>query len=255
MKRLNLQGACVWLTGASSGIGEALAYELAHRGAKVAVTARRAEVLDNLVARVRAQGGSIASFPGDVLDLEQMQQIVRDIEALWGPIDLAIPNAGTHIFTVPEEFNSREYLSLMEVNFGGMLHCIEAVLPGMLLRGKGAIAPMASLAGYRGLPRAAAYGASKAAMIHFSESIRFHLRPKGIVISIVNPGFVKTPLTDKNDFRMPFLVSAEKAAKIICDGIEKGKREIAFPFPFNWVLKIARMLPDPIYEAVVNRCW
>jgi short-subunit dehydrogenase len=255
VKRVNIQGACVWLTGASSGIGEALAYELAQRGAKVAVTARRAEVLDAMVERIRAQGGSVASFPGDVLDLEQMKRIVGDIEATFGPIDLAIPNAGTHVFTVPEQFNSQEYLSLMQINFGGMLHCIEAVLPGMLQRGKGAIAPMASLAGYRGLPRAAAYGASKAAMIHFSESIRFHLRSKGIVISIVNPGFVKTPLTDKNDFRMPFLVTAEKAAKIICNGIERGKREIAFPFPFNWVLKIARVLPDPVYEALVNRCW
>jgi short-subunit dehydrogenase len=255
VKRVTLQGACVWLTGASSGIGESLAHELARRGAKVAVTARRADVLENLVSAIRAQGGAIASFPGDVLDLQQMQRVVKEIEALYGPIDLAIPNAGTHIFTVPEQFNSAEYMSLMEVNFGGMLHCIEAVLPGMLERGKGAIAPMASLAGYRGLPRAAAYGASKSAMIHFSESIRFHLRPKGIVISIINPGFVKTPLTDKNDFRMPFLVSAERAARIICDGIEKGKREVAFPFPFNWVLKVARMLPDPLYEAIVNRCW
>ena len=114
---------------------------------------------------------------------------------------------------------------------------------------------MASLAGYRGLPRAGAYGASKAAAIHFLESIRFHLKTKGITISIVNPGFVKTPLTDKNDFRMPFLIDSDKAAKIICNGIERGKREIAFPWPFKWVLKIARILPDPIYERIVDRCW
>jgi short-subunit dehydrogenase len=92
-------------------------------------------------------------------------------------------------------------------------------------------------------------------MIHFFESIRFHLVRKGIVISIVNPGFVKTPLTDRNDFKMPFLVDAPRAARIICDGIQRGKREIAFPFPFNLVLKIARMLPAPLYEALVNRCW
>jgi short-subunit dehydrogenase len=184
-----------------------------------------------------------------------MKKIATDIETAWGAIDLVIPNAGTHIFTVPEDFNSQEYMSLMQVNFGGMLHCIEAVLPSMLMRGKGTIAPIASLAGYRGLPRAAAYGASKAAMIHFLESIRFHLKPRGLTICIVNPGFVKTPLTDKNDFRMPFLVDAPHAARIICDGIERGKREIAFPFPFNWVLKIARMLPDPLYELLVNRCW
>jgi short-subunit dehydrogenase len=252
---LHLKGACVWLTGASSGIGEALAFELARRGARVAMTARRSDVLESLKLRGASIGGELHSFPGDVTNLEQMKAVVADIESGMGPIDLAIPNAGTHLFTVPEEFNSTEYLSLMQLNYGGMLYCIEAVLPGMLQRGRGYLAPVASLAGYRGLPRAGAYGASKAAMIHFLESIRFHLKTKGITISIVNPGFVKTPLTDKNDFKMPFLIDAERAASIICDGIERGRREIAFPFPFNWVLKIARMLPDPIYERIVDRCW
>ncbi len=255
MAGLHLKGACVWLTGASSGIGEALAFELARRGARVAMTARRADLLEEMKIRGASIGGELHCFPGDVTNLEQMKGLVAEIESTMGPIDLAIPNAGTHLFTVPEEFNSREYLSLMELNFGGMLHCIEAVLPGMLHRGRGYLAPVASLAGYRGLPRAGAYGASKAAMIHFLESIRFHLKTKGIVISIVNPGFVKTPLTDKNDFKMPFLIDAERAASIICNGIERGKREIAFPFPFNWVLKIARMLPDPVYERIVDRCW
>lgn len=255
MTKVRLQNACVWLTGASSGIGEALAHELVKRGARVALTARRAEVLEQLAAEIRRSGGDVQCFPGDVQNLEQMKVIVGEIEQRMGPIDLAIPNAGTHIFTVPEEFNSKEYINLMNLNFGGTLHCVEAVLPGMLRRGHGALAPVASLAGYRGLPRAAAYGASKSAMIHFFESVRFHLVRKGIVISIVNPGFVKTPLTDRNDFKMPFLVDATRAARIICDGIERGKREIAFPFPFNIVLKIARILPAPLYETLVNRCW
>lgn len=255
MKRFNVAGKCVWLTGASSGIGEALVFELAARGARVAITARRGDVLESIKAKVPSAHGEVRCFPGDVCELTQMKEIVARVEREMGPIDLAIPNAGTHVFTVPEAFNSDEYLSLMQLNFGGMLRCIEAVLPGMLGRGRGYLAPVASLAGYRGLPRAAAYGASKAAMIHFLESIRFHLKTKGITISIVNPGFVKTPLTDKNDFRMPFLVDAQQAAKIICDGIARRKREIAFPFPFNWVLKIARMLPDPVYEKIVDRCW
>jgi short-subunit dehydrogenase len=253
--QVQFKDACVWLTGASSGIGEALAHELARRGARVALTARRGELLERLAADIKSRGGKAECFAGDVLDLDQMKTLVAEIESRMGPIDVAIPNAGTHIFTVPEEFNSREYISLMNLNFGGTLHCVEAVLPGMLRRGRGALAPVASLAGYRGLPRAAAYGASKSAMIHFFESIRFHLVRKGIVISIVNPGFVKTPLTDRNDFKMPFLVDAPRAARIICDGIERGKREIAFPFPFNLVLKMARMLPAPLYEALVNRCW
>jgi short-subunit dehydrogenase len=253
--KIILKGACVWLIGASSGIGEALAYELARRGAKVALTARRREILDEMVRKISAAGGTAWSFPGDVESLEQMKTLARSIEDTIGPIDLAIPNAGTHIPTWPEKFNSAEYFSIMRLNFGGMLHCIEAVLPKMLERGRGHIAPVASLAGYRGLPKSAAYGASKAAMIHFLESIRFHVKPKGITISIVNPGFVKTPLTDKNDFYMPFLISSEKAARSICRGIERGKRQIAFPFPFSWLVALGKFLPAPVYEKIVDRMW
>lgn len=252
---IDLKGKCVWLTGASSGIGEALAYELARRGAKVAITARRGDLLDAIVARVREIGGEAYSFPGDVLNLGEMKDLVDSIESKVGPIDVAIPNAGTHLFTKPEQFDSAEYLSIMQLNFGGVLHCLEAVIPRMLQRGRGALAPVASLAGYRGLPRAAAYGASKSALIHFLESIRFHLKPKGLTISIVNPGFVKTPLTDKNDFYMPFLISSEKAAKIICDGIERGKRTIAFPLPFSWIVGLGKFLPAPVYEKIVNQLW
>ncbi len=255
MKRFKLEKSCVWLTGASSGIGEALALELARRGARLALTARRAEVLELLASRIRESGGSAESFTGDVTNLQEMKELVYRIEGALGPIDLAIPNAGTHVFTKPEEFNSQEYLELMNINYGGMLRCIEAVVPGMLQRGKGYLAPVASLAGVRGLPRAAAYGASKAAMNHFLESIRFHLRRHGIVITIINPGFVKTPLTDKNDFKMPFLVTPEESARIICDGLERCKREIAYPWQMNLVVKLGRLLPAPIYERIVDRLW
>lgn len=255
MTEINLNKRCVWLTGASSGIGEALAFELARRGARVALTARRGDLLEAIVGKIRDAGGEAYSFPGDVLNLEQMKGLVDEIEAKVGPIDLAIPNAGTHVFSQPELFDSAQYLSIMQLNFGGVLHCLEAVIPRMLQRGRGWLAPVASLAGYRGLPRAAAYGASKSALIHFLESIRFHLKPKGITISIVNPGFVKTPLTDKNDFYMPFLISADKAAKTICDGIEKGRRSIAFPAPFSWIVGLGRFLPAPLYERIVNRLW
>jgi short-subunit dehydrogenase len=252
---IDLKGKCVWLTGASSGIGEALAYELARRGARVAITARRKEILDEIVGKIRASGGEAWSFPGDVLNLDEMKRTVDSIEKTIGPIDLAIPNAGTHFFTYPEEFNSAEYLSIMQLNYGGVLHCLEAVIPRMLARGGGHLAPVASLAGYRGLPRAAAYGASKSALIHFLESIRFQLKLKGFTITIVNPGFVKTPLTDKNDFYMPFLVSSEKAATIICNGVERGKRFIAFPRPFSWIVGLGKFLPAPVYEKIVNQLW
>jgi len=255
MKNFEFRGRCVWLTGASSGIGESLALEMARRGARLALTARRAEVLESVVARIRASGGEAWSFPGDVTELEQVKTLVQRIETAVGAIELAVPNAGTHIFTKPEEFNSREYLDLMNINFGGMLHCIEAVLPTMLARRRGYIAPVASLAGIRGLPRAAAYGASKAAMQHFLESIRFHLRRYQIVITVINPGFVKTPLTDKNDFKMPFLVSPEESARIVCDGLERCKREISYPWQMNILVKFGRILPAALYERIVDRLW
>jgi short-subunit dehydrogenase len=255
MKRFQFEKRCVWLTGASSGIGESLALELARRGARLALTARRAEVLEVLASRIRESGGVAESFPGDVTNLEEMKGVVRRIESTLGPVDLAIPNAGTHVFTKPEEFNSQEYIDLMNINYGGMLRCIEAVLPGMLERRQGYLAPVASLAGTRGLPRAAAYGASKAAMNHFLESIRFHLRRHEIVVTVINPGFVKTPLTDKNDFKMPFLVTPEDSARIICDGLEWCKREIAYPWQMNLLVKFGRLLPAPIYERIVDRLW
>ncbi len=246
----------IWVVGASSGIGEALSLELARRGAKVAVTARRKELLDRIVSEIQSQGGTAQAFPGDVLDLSEMKKIAALVHNSIGPIDIVIANAGSHIETWPERsFKSAEYLDLMQLNYGGLLHCIESVLPEMLERKSGHIVGVASLAGYRGLPKAGAYSASKAAMINFLDSIRFHLEKVGISVTTVNPGFVKTPLTDKNDFYMPFLIDADKAATIIADGIERKRREIAFPFPFNWILKVARILPYPLYSKLVDRMW
>lgn len=246
----------VWLVGASSGIGEALAFELAKRGAKLAITARRTELLNSIKSRIlehsRAQ---VEIFPGDVLNLEQIKATAARVREVFGEIDILISNAGNHLVTKPLQFDSVEYKAIMDLNYGGLLHCIEAALPHMLVRKSGHVVGVASLAGYRGLPRAAAYGASKAAMINFMESLRFHLRPHGIPVTIVNPGFVKTPLTDKNDFPMPFLIEADRSARIICDGIECQKREITFPFPFNAILKLGRVLPYPIYSWIVERLW
>lgn len=250
-----LENKVVWLTGASSGIGEALAVELAARGAKLAISARRGDLLETLAAKIRSNGGTVMALPADVNDPQALAGAVSKIGESFGPVDLLIANAGTHLFTKPEAFDSKEYLDLMFINYGGMLKSIEAVLPGMIARKSGYIAGVASLAGYRGLPRAGAYGASKAAMINFLESLRFHLKPHGIAVSVVNPGFVKTPLTDKNDFKMPFLIDSPQAARSICNGLERQKREISFPFPFNWALKIGKLLPAPVYERLVDRMW
>jgi short-subunit dehydrogenase len=251
----SLKGKVIWLTGASSGIGEALVREMLERGVRLAVTSRREDVLLKAADSLGTLKENLFVYAGDVRDLERMKSIAADVESKVGPIDILVANAGTHVFTKPEEFDSKEYLDLMNLNFGGMLHAIEAVLPAMLERQRGQVAGVASLAGFRGLPRAGAYGASKSAMIHFLESIRFHLAPKGIKVTVINPGFVKTPLTDKNDFYMPFLITSAQAAKAICDGLERGKNEICFPRIFSMILKGGRVLPYPIYERIVDRLW
>lgn len=248
---MNLRNKVVWLTGASSGIGEALAKRLAQTGCKLALTARRREALEQLALEVSAERSDALAFPGDVTDLEQMKQIAHAIESEWGPVDVLIANAGAYVPTNIEHFDSNEYDDQMKLNFSGALYCIEAVLDRMIQRKSGQIVGVSSLSGYRGLPRAEAYGASKAALINFLEAMRFDLRAHNIRVTIVNPGFVKTPLTDKNEFKMPNIIPADEAAEIMLRGIEGEKKEIHFPAAFSWTMKLLRILPYPLYEKII----
>lgn len=251
----NLHGKRIWLTGASLGIGRALAHELATRGAVTVLTARNEQTLDTVRQEVESRGGKAIVKSGDVTDLERMKTIAIEIETELGGIDVLIANAGTHLPTKPEEFDTEEYLGLMDINYGGTLRCIEAVLPAMLARKSGQIVGIASLAGMRGLPQAAAYCASKAAVINFFQSMRIHLQEHNIRVTTVNPGFVRTPLTDKNDFDMPFLIEPEKAARIICSGIARNRKEISFPIPFSWTIRLLRIIPSPFYNWIMTRVW
>jgi len=228
---------------------------MAQRGATVGLTARSEESLNGLQEEIESAGGTALVLAGDVTDHQAMLAIAREMRSRVGGIDILVANAGTHLFTKVEEFDVEEYMHLMNINYGGVLNCISAVIPGMLAEKRGHIVGVASLAGYRAVPRAAAYGASKSAVIHFLEGIRFHLADHGIPVTVVNPGFVRTPLTDKNDFHMPFLVEADHSARVICDGIEKQRKEITFPRPFNWVIKLMRILPMPIYATIMRRVW
>jgi short-subunit dehydrogenase len=241
----------VWLTGASSGIGEALVRRLAGTGCRLAITARRGEVLEALASECGKE--RVRAFPGDVTDLERMKAVAADIRAQWGAVDVLITNAGTYLPTDPATFDSLEYDRIMKLNYSGSLYCIEAVLPEMLSRRRGLIVGVSSLVGYRGLPRSCSYGATKAALINFLEGLRFDLKRHGVGVTIVNPGFVRTPLTEKNDFAMPFIISAEDAADIIVEGIRRGKKEIHFPWQFSWLLKALRVIPYPLYELIVSR--
>jgi NAD(P)-dependent dehydrogenase (short-subunit alcohol dehydrogenase family) len=245
-----MQPERVWITGASLGIGEALARRLAQDGADVIASARSA---DRLAALAAASGGRIVAEPLDVTDHAAVLAAVNRIEAERGPIDVAVLNAGSHQPVTAAEFTADGLRRLMELNVFGVASCLEALMPRMIARGRGRIAVVASVAGYRGLPTSAYYGATKAALINLAESLKFDLDRAGVTLQLIDPGFVRTPLTDKNDFPMPFLITAELAADRIAQGLKSGRFEIAFPSPFVLMLKLLRILPYALYFPLVGR--
>lgn len=239
-----------WITGASTGIGAEVAKLLAARGIPVAASARTAERLESLAA----EHASVTPFALDVADDAAVSETVGRIEERLGPIDLAILSAGTWISVNPaRQFDPEDFRRTMDVNFHGVVSAMAAVLPRMLDRGRGHIAVVSSVGGYRGLPRAGAYGASKAALINMVEAVRPELEAKGVKISLINPGFVRTPMTDVNKFPMPFLMEADEAARRIVAGLEAGRYEIAFPTRFVLVLKTLRILPNAVFFWIVRR--
>lgn len=250
---MTFEGQVVWLTGASSGIGEALTPLLVARGARVALSARRADRLEAIAAAARARGGDVRTFPLDVTDRQATRETVAAIERAFGGVDVAILNAGSHLRPAVQPFDAQQYLDTFALNVFGALHGIEAVLPGMLVRRRGWIVGISSLAGYRAVPTAGAYGSSKAAFSHILDALRFDLEPHGVRVVSVTPGFIKTPLTDRNRFRMPFLMPVDTAAARIVRGIEQERREIHFPRPFSWTLKLLRVLPYPVYDRIIRR--
>ncbi|MGD1878066.1 MAG: SDR family NAD(P)-dependent oxidoreductase [Kiloniellaceae bacterium] len=242
----------VWITGGSSGLGAALAGRLAADGATVAISARRN---DKLAAVAAAAPGPGALHPVslDTADPEAARAAVTRIEQGIGPIGQAVLNAGTHRPVDPRALKTEDFQKLVDVNLMGTVNCLAAVLPPMLARGRGRIAIVASVAGYRGLPTAAAYGMTKAGLINLAEVLRVELAPCGIVVQVVNPGFVRTPLTDRNAFPMPFLMAPEDAAEAFHRGLQSDRFEIAFPKRFVWLMKVLRCLPSPLAFALTRR--
>jgi short-subunit dehydrogenase len=222
-------GRLAWITGASTGIGRALALRLARDGWRVAASSRGVEALASLE---RETGHAVRVFPLDVTDAAAAAGVVAEIEHTLGPIDLAVVNAGTHAPTPADT---------------------SATMPGMIGRKSGHIAVVASVAGYRGLPRAAAYSATKAGLIALAEGLKFDLDRSGVKIQVINPGFVRTPLTDRNDFPMPFLMEVDDAVERIMRGLAGNAFEIAFPRRFVWILKLLGLLPDRLYFPLVAK--
>lgn len=240
-----------WVTGAGKGIGRALAVRLAGDGWTVAASARTAADLHDLADQV--PGGAIRPFPLDVTDPLATRKVIAAIETEVGPIGLAVLNAGTYIPTAVAPFSAEAFRAQLEVNVMGAVHALAELVPRFIERKSGHVGVMASVAGYRGLPSAAAYGASKAALINMCEALKVELEPHGVKISVICPGFVRTPLTDRNTFPMPFLISADEASEHIVRGLASGRFEIAFPLLFAVIMKTLRILPNRLFFAIARR--
>ena len=243
----------IWITGASKGIGKALALELAHRGHTVIASARSQDKLTALVQESGPLPGTIHAYPLDVTCQQSVHDVVADILNNFSTIDQAVLNAGTFFAMSGSRFQANVIKQQFDLNVFGVSHCLEALIPVMKQQKHGLLAINASLAGYRGLPKSAAYGASKAALINMAECLKLDLDPYSIDVKIINPGFVKTPLTDKNDFHMPFLIDSEQAARAISKGLISRKFEIRFPSVFAGIMAFLKHLPYRCYFALVRQ--
>jgi len=244
---------CAWITGASSGIGRALALRLARAGWTVAASARNLAELQRLAAETHGGTGKIVAVPLDVTRAADVGATVERIEQDIGPIALAVLNAGTHRPARAVDLGVEDFRALVELNLMGTVHCLVSVQRPMLTRGRGHIAIVSSLAGYFGLPTAAAYGMTKAGLINMTESLRPELAAAGIKLQLVNPGFVRTPLTDRNKFAMPFLIAPEAAADAFYRGLAGRRFEIVFPRRLAYAMKLFRLLPYPIAFMIARR--
>ncbi len=242
------------ITGASSGIGQGLARELARRGWSVAMLARRMELMEAERDRLRGEGHNAVAIPCDVSDRSSVEAAVREAQsALGGPCDLAIANAGVGIQGHAAKFDVDSAKRMIEVNVLGTMYLFAATIPSMVERRQGHFVGIASMAGYRGLPSASVYSASKAAMHSFLEASRIELAPFGIAVTTVNPGFIATAMTEKNRFPMPFLMTLDQALPIMVRGIEARKRIVEFPRPTSLLIHTARLLPYAVYQWVMKR--
>jgi NAD(P)-dependent dehydrogenase (short-subunit alcohol dehydrogenase family) len=239
----------IWITGASSGIGKALALKFAKENWLVAISARREEILDQI-----AQNENISSFPLDVTDDSNVQKCLSSILNKFNTLDLCVFCSGAYDPKLEQEINKEQIRKIMEVNFFGVLNCIKAVEDHFKSKKKGQISIVSSVAAYRGLPNSSGYGPSKAALTNLTESLYFDFKKYNVRISLISPGFIKTPLTSQNTFNMPFIKSPEFAANKMYDGLTKGGAfEIHFPKELTLFLKFLRILPYRAYLFLINK--
>jgi len=239
----------IWITGASSGIGKALAIKFANEGWKVAASARR----ENLLKELNQTNENIHPFPLDVTNIDQCKTVFGNIVEKFKNIEISIFGTGIHDPKSEKKFNLDKIRKIMEVNYFGTMNCINAAYDYYNNKKSGQISIISSVAGYRGLPAAGAYCASKSALTSFTETLQFEMKRKNVRVTLVSPGFIKTPMTDQNDFPMPMIKSPEFAAEQIYLGLIKKKVfEIHFPKTFTFFLKFLRILPNNIYFKLIE---
>jgi short-subunit dehydrogenase len=240
------------ITGASSGIGWELAKTLAREKCKVGLVARRQEKLESLANEIRQTGGTAALASADVGDRGKTLSAIRHVSAQLGPVDLLIANAGVGMPTLLNPSNVPDIEEMFRVNVLGVVYAIEAVLPDMLERRRGHLAAVSSLAAYKGLPGESGYSASKAAVNVYMEGLRIHLRGRGIVVTTICPGFVRTPMTAVNQFHMPWLLEADEAARRVVRALRRRRKLYNFPWQMNLLMKLTRWLPDWIIARTMQ---
>ena len=240
----------IWITGGSTGIGKALAIKFANKGWNVAISARR----ENLLKEIEGKYQNIRSFPLDVNDLEKCKNVSKEIKDEFGDIDICFFSTGTWDPKKEKEIDVDQIKNVFKVNFFGTLNCIKSVEDHFRNKKTGTISIVSSIAGYKGLPNSTGYGPSKAALNNLAESLNFDFGRYGVRVCLISPGFIKTPMTDKNDFKMPFLKTPEYAADKIYDGlINSNKFEIHFPKELTLILKLFKILPDKIYFYLIRK--
>jgi hypothetical protein len=242
----------VFITGASSGIGAALAAHYAAAGARLGLLARRRETLD---AFAQSLGPApLATYACDVRDAHALGDAAADFTARFGPADVVIASAGISVGTLTRQREDNEaFRAVIDTNLMGMMHAFQSFLPAMLAARRGTLVGIASVAGFRGLPGSAAYSASKAAAISYLESLRVELRGTGVAVITVCPGYIATPMTAKNPYPMPFLMQADKAARLIARAIERRQRFYVLPWQMAWIGHLLRLLPRPLYDSAFAR--
>jgi short-subunit dehydrogenase len=240
----------IWITGASSGIGKAVAIKFAEKGWIVAASARR----ENLLNELKEINENIHSFPLDVTDIDKCKLVASSIINQFKNIDICLFGTGMHDPKSEKKFNLEKVREIMEVNYFGTMNAINSIYNYFSEKKNGQISIISSVAGYRGLPAAGAYCASKAALTSFAESLNFDMQMKNVRVSLVSPGFIKTPMTDQNDFPMPMIKSPEFAANEIYKGLTVKKSfEIHFPKVFTYFLKFLQLLPSSLYFKLVSK--